>query len=348
MSTDDERFNALIEKWMAGDFRATDEQALKALTESDPFRREAWQGLLAAPEEDHARQLDALRSRLQEGRPAAPTVPFYRPWAAVAAAVVFLIVGYWWIQSRKIIIPSGQIADKEVAAPTRETDATEGLNTVAAAPEAHRSALPRQQEALKKEQEWSAKPAAPVVSAVADEDVSGASLSSAPAVEEVMAVEADDRAGQEEHAKSKEISKPMATLPPAAPSVAKPQPVVAEDNMAKKSAAHRTKDKANMDSVRSTLQKETLPARSTPTGGWDEWTAYLRQNARLTPEARANNVTGNVIIQFSVNASGDVVNVVYIRRVGYGCDEEALRLIRSWEWTAGRNPVVQVEVPFVR
>jgi len=61
----------------------------------------------------------------------------------------------------------------------------------------------------------------------------------------------------------------------------------------------------------------------------------LYQNLRYPDKALKNNVEGKVTLQFVINEKGEVTNPVVLRGIGYGCDEEALRVIRQVRFTPG-------------
>ena len=103
-----------------------------------------------------------------------------------------------------------------------------------------------------------------------------------------------------------------------------------------------------MDAERKKVREESQAQQSEPVDGWEAFREYLRQNARLTPEARNRNVSGTVQLQFNVNANGEPTGFVVLRSLGFGCDQEAIRLVQNWEWVRGQNPIATVDVPFVR
>ena len=89
-------------------------------------------------------------------------------------------------------------------------------------------------------------------------------------------------------------------------------------------------------------------AQSEPADGWEAFQEYLRQTARLTPAARSKGVSGTVRLRFNINENGEPQTFVTLRSLGYGCDQEAIRLVKDWVWVRGQNPTVTVEIPFVR
>lgn len=63
---------------------------------------------------------------------------------------------------------------------------------------------------------------------------------------------------------------------------------------------------------------------------------YLTTRLRYPTLAKENNIQGKVIVEFIVNEDGSVSDAVIKRGIGGGCDEEALRVVRSMPpWKPG-------------
>ena len=75
---------------------------------------------------------------------------------------------------------------------------------------------------------------------------------------------------------------------------------------------------------------------------------YLRRNARLPEAARQNNVSGFVRVSFRLNNKREPIDFKILHSLEYGCDEEALRLLRLYDWRNFTQDTFEVEVPFVR
>ncbi|MEO6189053.1 MAG: energy transducer TonB [Saprospiraceae bacterium] len=74
---------------------------------------------------------------------------------------------------------------------------------------------------------------------------------------------------------------------------------------------------------------------------------YLKHNIDYPSFARENGIQGSVIIQFVVSSSGDLTKVSIARGIGGGCDEEALRVVRSMpNWKPGKHYGKSVPVIF--
>lgn len=66
--------------------------------------------------------------------------------------------------------------------------------------------------------------------------------------------------------------------------------------------------------------------------------AFLQRNLNYPHAAKENNIEGSVVIQFVVNEDGSVTEAKVVRGIGGGCNEEALRVIKSMpKWKPGEQ-----------
>ena len=77
---------------------------------------------------------------------------------------------------------------------------------------------------------------------------------------------------------------------------------------------------------------------------------FLQKNLRYPPIARENNIQGRVIVNFVVEKDGSLTDIKVVRGIGGGCDEEAMRVIKSSpKWNPGvqngRNVRVNYTIP---
>jgi TonB family protein len=73
----------------------------------------------------------------------------------------------------------------------------------------------------------------------------------------------------------------------------------------------------------------TIMELAAPAGGRKAFKQYLEKNVRYPEQALKNKVEGKVTIQFSVGMTGQMSDFKVIRGIGYGCDEEVIRLIKA-------------------
>lgn len=79
--------------------------------------------------------------------------------------------------------------------------------------------------------------------------------------------------------------------------------------------------------------KEKLPEFK---GGKKQLKRYLSKNISYPDEAIQNQIEGNVIVRFTVEPDGSISSPTIVKSLGYGCDEEALRLVTNMPfWSPG-------------
>jgi len=66
-----------------------------------------------------------------------------------------------------------------------------------------------------------------------------------------------------------------------------------------------------------------------PNNGFIAFRKYLKSEIRYPQAAKDNEITGKVLIAFDVTTNGELINLKVIKSLGYGCDEEAIRLIKE-------------------
>ena len=80
-------------------------------------------------------------------------------------------------------------------------------------------------------------------------------------------------------------------------------------------------------------EKEALPK-----GGIAAFYKYVGNQLKYPPQARRMGVEGTVVIQFVVEKDGSLTDMKVLRKVGAGCDEEALRVLKDApKWIPGRQ-----------
>lgn len=74
-------------------------------------------------------------------------------------------------------------------------------------------------------------------------------------------------------------------------------------------------------------------------GGFNAYASFLQGNLHYPRDAQMKNVEGKVYVQFTVCTDGTLCDYKILKSVGYGCDEEALRVVKksSGKWIAGKQ-----------
>ena len=73
-----------------------------------------------------------------------------------------------------------------------------------------------------------------------------------------------------------------------------------------------------------------------PVGGLKAWSRHLSENLTYPTTARMKGIQGTVLVSFIVNTDGTIEGIELVQGIGGGCDEEAIRIIKSSPaWTPG-------------
>lgn len=72
-------------------------------------------------------------------------------------------------------------------------------------------------------------------------------------------------------------------------------------------------------------------------GGKQELIKFISSNLQYPKEALEAEVQGDVIVKYKITGNGEVFNPEIVKGIGYGCDEEALRLVMMLQYDAVRN-----------
>jgi protein TonB len=67
-------------------------------------------------------------------------------------------------------------------------------------------------------------------------------------------------------------------------------------------------------------------------GGRTAMDAFVKKELKYPKEALAAKIEGRVSIRYTVDYKGKVIEAGVISGIGHGCDEEALRIVRSFQF----------------
>jgi len=80
-------------------------------------------------------------------------------------------------------------------------------------------------------------------------------------------------------------------------------------------------------------------------GGLEALMSFLSKNIRYPAQARDQQIQGRVYLSFVVERDGSVSNITLLRGIGFGCDEEAIRVVGLMPtWKPGRQNGIPVRV----
>lgn len=72
-------------------------------------------------------------------------------------------------------------------------------------------------------------------------------------------------------------------------------------------------------------------------GGKEAFKEYIKSNLVYPEKARENNIEGTVLLHAEIDDNGNVLQVKVQKSVGYGCDEEAIRLLNNVKFGKVKN-----------
>ncbi|MEM1320128.1 MAG: energy transducer TonB [Bacteroidota bacterium] len=78
-------------------------------------------------------------------------------------------------------------------------------------------------------------------------------------------------------------------------------------------------------------------------GGITALRAFISQHLQYPAEALQARVEGTVMVNYTINYKGKVIDAKVVAGLGYGCDEEALRLARLLEFKVPKVRGVKVK-----
>lgn len=93
--------------------------------------------------------------------------------------------------------------------------------------------------------------------------------------------------------------------------------------------------------------REPVIKLAEPVGGRKAYDNYLKKSLQYPQQAIDNKVKGRVTVQFTVKTNGTLDEFSILKGLGYGCDEEVIRLVKEgprWSPTTEDSVPVESEV----
>lgn len=115
------------------------------------------------------------------------------------------------------------------------------------------------------------------------------------------------------------------------------------------------------DDIIETIEAPVIPAEVAPIhndlvessasypGGWKAFNQYIAENIQFPKHAVNMRIDGKVFVQFTINKDGTISDIEIVRGLGFGCDIEALRVLKTIpkKFTPARNRGVEVPVKMI-
>lgn len=90
-------------------------------------------------------------------------------------------------------------------------------------------------------------------------------------------------------------------------------------------------------------KKKTFLKLPTYPGGKQAFLIFVKNNLNYPKQAIENKIQGLVFVEYDVDNVGNVLNVFIKKGLGYGCDEEAIRVIKLLQYEPVRNRGVRMK-----
>lgn len=78
-------------------------------------------------------------------------------------------------------------------------------------------------------------------------------------------------------------------------------------------------------------------------GGLKALREFISQNKKYPKEALEEKIEGTVFIKYTINYKGKVIETKVVKSLGYGCDEEAQRVVKLLKFEAPKNRGIKVK-----
>ncbi len=85
-----------------------------------------------------------------------------------------------------------------------------------------------------------------------------------------------------------------------------------------------------------------------PVGGYTAFYGFVSERLKYPSAASRSNIEGKVFVQFVVEKDGSLTDVQVVKGIGFGCDEEAVRVINTApNWAPGKQRGKPVRVRMI-
>ena len=84
-------------------------------------------------------------------------------------------------------------------------------------------------------------------------------------------------------------------------------------------------------------RKNNFINQPTYPGGLKALRQYVKDNLVYPKEALENKIQGSVHVQYVVNETGKVISAKAMHGLGHGCEEEAIRLVKSFKFNVKKT-----------
>lgn len=316
-----------IEKYLKGKLSPAEMHKLEMQALHDPFLAEALEGADLIDPNQFANDVDSINQKIRSGN----AKKYYWPLRIAAsilliASVIYLVI---WNQPDPSVDQLALQKNHLVIGDTlKEKDTQEEKSEVRALSDSGRAPTPTTENllSLKSEHKPSskslAKPEQDKKQSQPQKISKGATDESVAAAEAVSTEEKNFVAG--------EVQREELTISEEFEKADKEKIVAAERRIARSDVQKKIAPSPLSGTGNDRNRSEDKHASSAqPILGRDEYQKYLKTNVKYPAAAIDNNISGEVIVSFTVNSDSSLTDFKIDKGIGFGCDEELIRLIKA-------------------
>jgi len=356
-----------FERYLAGKMSNEEAHAFERDVLNDPFAQEALEGFEGQSSEKVFSDIEKLQSQVSSGK----KVKF--SLMRIAAVVSLLMVSSFalWLvvgslDKDEALAMESEVVEEKIEEKETEDNSSELFKSDSAIENSEEHKL-AEATPIDEGEEMEVVTETPIqVAEIAGSDVAGDELNSnvlAEVVVEDVALEESSVALQSGAAlavedfdnsftdDSEEVVDVQLLQSPPQLDPAESLSLASEDEVrSKKTQAAKTQVEAKKEAATptgafarssSSGQVQTAPedrTAATPKTGDKEYQNYIKGNLIYPQNAKDNGIKGTVILELTISSTGEITDIDIERSLGYGCDEEAIRLIREGpEWISAKR-----------
>ncbi|PID94968.1 MAG: hypothetical protein CSA95_01880 [Bacteroidetes bacterium] len=91
-------------------------------------------------------------------------------------------------------------------------------------------------------------------------------------------------------------------------------------------------------------KQRKFPGLPSYPGGKKAFSSFISTHLRYPQEALREGIEGDVYVHYRINERGEVAEAKVTKGIGYGCDEEALRVVKMLKFGGARNRGLRVSI----
>ncbi len=78
-------------------------------------------------------------------------------------------------------------------------------------------------------------------------------------------------------------------------------------------------------------------------GGLTALRAFIKTNLKYPQTALEHQIEGTILVRYTINFQGKVIAAKIVKGIGYGCDEEAVRLVKLLKFKIGKTRKIKIQ-----